>query len=80
MHGSGVLCAAAVVAAPQLRQQLAAAQASACASEVEACTQHQAQLDGMSAGHAARVQQLQLELASDAARRAELEDRVQVGL
>lgn len=62
----------------QLKQQLAAAQTAAVATEEQASSQHQAQLEGLSAGHAARIQQLQLDLAADAAKRADLEGQIKV--
>jgi hypothetical protein len=61
-----------------LKQQLAAAQAAAAAAEEQASSQHQAQLDGLSAGHAARIQQLQSDLAANAAKRADLESQIEV--
>lgn len=68
------------VSSLQLRRQLAAAEAAAAAAGETASSQHQAQLEGLSAGHAARIRQLQEELATEACRRADLEARAQVSL
>lgn len=62
----------------QLRQQLHAVEAAAAAGAAEASEQQQAQLDGLSAGHASRIEQLQRELAADAGRRADLEAKLKV--
>jgi hypothetical protein len=63
---------------PQLKQQLAAAEAAAAATEAQSSSHHQAQLEGLSAGHAARIAQLQVELKAEADRRADLDARLKV--
>jgi len=67
-------------ATSQLQHQLGTAQAAAEAGAEQSSQEHQAQLDRLSAKHAARVQQLQDEVAADAARRADVEARLKVGV
>lgn len=64
----------------QLSQQLDAAESAAHTALQQAAVQHQQQLEGLAADHAARVDMLRGELAADATRRAGAEATTRVRL